>query len=27
LRLRSRNAGALFVGDILHSPVQIMAPM
>lgn len=26
LRLRSRNAGALFVGDILHSPVQIMAP-
>ena len=26
LRLESRGAGALFVGDILHSPVQIAQP-
>jgi glyoxylase-like metal-dependent hydrolase (beta-lactamase superfamily II) len=26
LRLQSRGAGALFVGDILHSPVQIAEP-
>jgi glyoxylase-like metal-dependent hydrolase (beta-lactamase superfamily II) len=26
LRLESRGAGALFVGDILHSPMQIATP-